>query len=90
MTVLAMIGSAPYTVNATIAPVLPIPKSTAPSAIRPIAGAACPNPATVMIGLEKRRIPPRVSMMPSGIATAHVSSVAARLTTMCWRSRVRS
>ena len=52
VTVLATMGSAPYTVSAMTAPTPPIPNSTAPSAISPIAGAAWPKPATVMIGFE--------------------------------------
>ncbi|SKU86267.1 Uncharacterised protein [Mycobacteroides abscessus subsp. abscessus] len=60
-----------------------MPNSTAPSAISPMAGAAWPNPTNVVIVFAYLRTGPRVNAMPSGIATAHVSTVAATLIAMC-------
>ncbi len=48
-----------------------------------MAGAAWPNPTNVVIVFAYLRTGPRVNAMPSGIATAHVSTVAATLIAMC-------
>ncbi len=68
----------------------PRPKIAAEMPMRPIAGAAWPKPATVMIGTANRRNGPRVSAIPRGTATSTTISVALRATVMCSRNSVVS